>query len=200
MKLRGMGRPAEYKDRIIFTTSMEKEVLERGKQQALKEGKPFNKLLEELLIDCIKKHGEGNPNYTLEQYSNGLLAYPTPWDPTSFDVHKLKAFDRKELLHMKRRLIESQAAIDSVLKLPEDRADLEQIHKRIAEIAEKRNHNEAVLKAIDRQLLDPKQNNYRDRLEKKRLEVIEQDRALAIEIRGLVQEIKFDEVKQIELA
>jgi hypothetical protein len=81
------GRPPEYKNRTIFTTSVELEIYEKFKEIARREGKPVNRLLQELMLDYIKNHGEGNPNFKLEKWVENprFVALPTLGEAFTFE-------------------------------------------------------------------------------------------------------------------
>lgn len=67
------GRPKDYKKRVIFTTSMESELLERFKNISIRDHKNMNDILQELLENYLKIHENGNEQYTLD---DPVMAYP----------------------------------------------------------------------------------------------------------------------------
>jgi len=60
------GRPKEYKNGVLFTTTMESELLEKFKDLSFRDRRNMNTILQELVVDYIKKHEAGNEQYTLD--------------------------------------------------------------------------------------------------------------------------------------
>lgn len=73
------GRPQVYKSRTIYTFSVEKELLDRFREIARREGKAVSHLLQELIEDYIKRHGDGNPCFRLDKWVEEpeMVAFPT---------------------------------------------------------------------------------------------------------------------------
>ena len=63
-------KESEYKARTPFTTTFEYSLIQEFKKVALREGKPVNRILKELMKDYIAKHGDGNPIYTLDKFQD----------------------------------------------------------------------------------------------------------------------------------
>jgi len=55
MKNAIVGRPNKYTSRIVYTSSIEKELYERFKEVAWRERKPMNILIQEFMKDYLKK-------------------------------------------------------------------------------------------------------------------------------------------------
>lgn len=94
------GRPKEYKNRSIFTTTMESETLERLKKVSHRDGKNVNNIFQEFAETYLKIHEDGNEQYTLD---DPVMAYPAFGRPysviekyflnlkdTEFEEHKFK--------------------------------------------------------------------------------------------------------------
>lgn len=67
------GRPKDYKNRVMFTTTMESELLERFKAISLRDRKNMNEIMQELITKYLKVHEDGNEQYTLD---DPTVAYP----------------------------------------------------------------------------------------------------------------------------
>ncbi len=100
MKNTFVGRPSKYTSRIVYTSSIEKELYERFKEVAWRERKPMNVLIQEFMKKYIKEHGEGNPLYQIDKWIENpeLIATPAFFE----DIEKWKAYvkridDPKEL-------------------------------------------------------------------------------------------------------
>jgi len=62
------------------------------KDIAKREGKPFSRIILELIKEYVEKHGYGNPNYRLTDFVKGLVveAFPTlGHDPKKFPIQQL---------------------------------------------------------------------------------------------------------------
>jgi hypothetical protein len=62
------GRPKEYKSRVVFTTSADADLLTKFQEVAAREGKPMNQIIQALMADYIKKHGNGNPSFEITKW------------------------------------------------------------------------------------------------------------------------------------
>ena len=98
------GRPKEYKSRTIFTVSAEAQVLMAFKEIAKKEGKPYGRILQELMADYVKKHFNGNPAFALDECVKApdFMAFPTLGENP--DMKYLREVDDKSL-----RIVRGQA-------------------------------------------------------------------------------------------
>ena len=60
------GRPKEYQHRVIFTTSLEKDLVDRFKDLSNRDKKNMNAMLEVLMEKHLAEHESGNEQYTLD--------------------------------------------------------------------------------------------------------------------------------------
>ena len=67
------GRPKDYKNRVMFTTTMEAELLERFKAISIRDRKNMNEIMQEMITKYLKIHENGNEQYTLD---DPTMAYP----------------------------------------------------------------------------------------------------------------------------
>jgi metal-responsive CopG/Arc/MetJ family transcriptional regulator len=67
------GRPKNYQNKVMFTTTMEADLLERFKAISLRDGKNMNEIIQEMVIKYLKIHESGNEQYTLD---DPVVAYP----------------------------------------------------------------------------------------------------------------------------
>jgi len=67
------GRPKDYKNRVMFTTTMESELLQRFKDISLRDRKNMNEIIQELIEKYLQVHESGNDQYTLD---HPTMAYP----------------------------------------------------------------------------------------------------------------------------
>ena len=75
---------------------LDEEEIHELKKLALKERKKLKELHKEIVLDYIKKHGDGNPAFTLDQFveSKDMMAVPAlfrereDWDVYLYDMMK----------------------------------------------------------------------------------------------------------------
>ena len=104
------GRPKDYKNRTMFTTTMEAELLERFKKICIRDRKNMNEILQEQIEKYLKIHEDGNEQYTLDDPIKATPAffrdYPVwekyyqnlqnPEEPDHrFKIHELLNLHRK---------------------------------------------------------------------------------------------------------
>lgn len=73
------GRPREYKARTSFLFNCEIALLEEFKKITKREHRAMSRVLQELMLDYVKKHGNGNPNFQITKWQGrpDLKAMPT---------------------------------------------------------------------------------------------------------------------------
>jgi len=88
---------------VIYQMYLDKEseaLFEEFKKIAKREGKSMAQMIKEFMADYIKKHGQGNPAFSLEKWVQdpGFKAYPaldSDWQRAALDQ-----FDDKDLQHI----------------------------------------------------------------------------------------------------
>ena len=90
-QIRTVYVPKEFETAwTVFEAIAEREKGDRG----------LSKLLNEVVAEYAKKHGKGNPAYSLELFQEpNFVALPTIYeDPTTEKVHSLSAEDKKTIM------------------------------------------------------------------------------------------------------
>lgn len=63
------GRPREYRSgRAIFTTSADADLLTKFQEITTREGKPMNRVLQDLMAQYVKTHAGGNPSFEIDKW------------------------------------------------------------------------------------------------------------------------------------
>ena len=76
------------------------------RMQALKEHTTVKQLLSDLIDDYLKKHKDGNPQYTIDQFEDpNFVACPAFYRDSEAWRHYLSQADAKELEHVKEQII-----------------------------------------------------------------------------------------------
>ena len=92
----------------------DKEIIwEKAKEVAQREGKSVSAIIIEFLEEYVKKHGEGNPAFTLDQFveKEVIKAWPTlGHDPWRFD---LSGFDDRELGEIRKQVYQWMKRIET---------------------------------------------------------------------------------------
>jgi len=76
------------------------DTIKEFKKIAAREGKPTSQILKEFMRDYIKKHGEGNPNFSIEKWVKDpkFQAFPTLGeDPRKYALQDYTNKDLAEL-------------------------------------------------------------------------------------------------------
>jgi len=92
---------------ITLNSDEDRKLYEQFRKLADVDHKYVTELLKELMAEYVKQHGDGNPNYTLEQSARGVLAYPTPWDKEAWTKENLAKYTPEEISDMIVRLSEA---------------------------------------------------------------------------------------------
>jgi len=99
------GRPTRYKNRVQFLMTLEGELLEKFKKIAEKEDKPMNAIVQELMMEYNKIHGDGNPAFTLDQFNQEDFKICPALYSDNLKWHKyLKAGNLKEIYELRNKL------------------------------------------------------------------------------------------------
>ena len=85
---------------------MEEEKLNQFHLLALKERKKLKELHKEIIEDYLKKHGDGNPQFTIDQFEDpDFMACPAFYrDGLAWDSY-LKKQDTKELVNVRSQIL-----------------------------------------------------------------------------------------------
>ena len=85
---------------------LDEDEIDTLKMIALKEKKKLKDLHKEIVQDYIKKHGDGNPQYTIEQFDDpNFMACPAFYrEATAWDNY-MKQASPEELQHIKEQVI-----------------------------------------------------------------------------------------------
>jgi len=111
------GRPRIYKSRLTVTTSLEEELYEQLKAIARRDGKTINGILQELVMNYIRKHGKGNETYPLEMFDkSGFMALPVRGELTAEHVKGLKPNEIRQIIHETKHDLE---VLETVLYMKE---------------------------------------------------------------------------------
>jgi hypothetical protein len=92
--------------KIVINFSINEDLLPiyaEFKKIATREGKTMSELIREFILDYVKKHGEGNPVYKLDEWQDkpSFKAYPaldSDWEKVG-----LNEFDDKDLQHIAQK-------------------------------------------------------------------------------------------------
>lgn len=85
---------------------MDDDIYQKLKMLALKERKPVKDIITNQIEDYVKKHGDGNPQFTIDQFEDpNFIACPAFYrSPTTWDTY-LKNQDPKELEKVKQQIL-----------------------------------------------------------------------------------------------
>jgi hypothetical protein len=103
----------------IYPTEERKPVWENIKKIALREGKPASEIAFEAFEEYIKAHGEGNPNYRIDQFPSIIGAYPTPYKK-DFGLADLKDLSVEEMDDIIERLDNARSITRTVRQKKRD--------------------------------------------------------------------------------
>lgn len=111
-----MPRPIEGHERkTMFSFSSEPDVIKQFDEVAHKERKSRSALLTYLIIEYVKAHGSGNPNYKLTQFPE-VKAWPTPWDGKRFMSFDFSDYSSEDLASMEILLRQGIVAVRDAVK------------------------------------------------------------------------------------
>ena len=101
---REVGRPKFHSQTAILTVSVEASLVEKLTAIAHREGKSRSAIIEPLLEDYVKAHGNGNDTTPLDAFDGHpeVKAFPTPWK--RLGRNDLESYAPEELAEMERSL------------------------------------------------------------------------------------------------
>jgi predicted CopG family antitoxin len=113
------GRPRIYKSRLTVAASLEAELYEQLKAIARRDGKTVSGILQELVMNYVRKHAKGNETYPLEMFDkSGFIALPVRGELTAEHVRGLKPNEIREIIHETKHDLE---VLETVLYTKEKR-------------------------------------------------------------------------------
>lgn len=62
----------------IYIFKQNEEAWKKAIEIARREGKSISKLINDFIVDYVKKHAEGNPSFTLDHFAKGIVVKALP--------------------------------------------------------------------------------------------------------------------------
>jgi len=85
---------------------MEEDTYQELKMLALKERRPVKVLVSDLIINYVKQHKDGNPQYKLDQFEDpNFVAIPAVFRDSRAWSHYMKQASPEEMENLKNQII-----------------------------------------------------------------------------------------------
>lgn len=102
------GRPPIYKNRKILPVPMEQNIIDSLKKVSIRENKPMNTIIQELVITYLKSHSEENTQFKITHWEDEseFKAFPTMGEPLGKKLLCMNDDEIQELRDITKKRLE----------------------------------------------------------------------------------------------